>query len=166
MSQAIDTVITLKILTKLVKPFNKSEAFKLGVIDEDGKVLVKPKDRSNAQNDAYTSLDRLVFSLKRLLAKIPGGSSTLASLTAAYLLIKEAHEKDAEINEDRALFILELAESSALKFAREKALVKDILEDIANVAGNAVCTDNAPMPITKKIIRRKPKVTKNEPINL
>ena len=40
-SPAIDAFITFRFLKLLVTPFNKTEAYKLGIIDERGKVLKK-----------------------------------------------------------------------------------------------------------------------------
>lgn len=93
MKQAVDTVIILRILKKLTTPFNKTEAFKLGVIDKNGKVLVAPKDRDQQQKQSMTMLDRLVFNLKRLLSKVPGGQSQLGSYVAALALVREYVEE-------------------------------------------------------------------------
>ena len=38
-SRAIDLLITYRIVKLLVKPFDKQEAFKYGIIDKDGNVL-------------------------------------------------------------------------------------------------------------------------------
>ena len=44
MSRAIDLIITYRVVKMLVTPFEKfKEAFKLGIIDEKGKVLRKFK---------------------------------------------------------------------------------------------------------------------------
>ena len=43
MSRAIDMIITYRVVKLLVTPFEKMEAFKRGIIDKDGKVLIKFK---------------------------------------------------------------------------------------------------------------------------
>ena len=43
MSALVDTYITFRIIKTLVKPWKDQEAFKLGIIDENGKVLRKNK---------------------------------------------------------------------------------------------------------------------------
>ena len=89
-SPAIDAFITFRFLKLLVTPFNKTEAFKLGIIDERGKVLRKYKTLERIEErKAYTILHRLVFNIKKLLEKLPGGKSRLASYAAALFLIKE-----------------------------------------------------------------------------
>ena len=89
-SPAIDAFITFRFLKLLVTPFNKTEAFKLGIIDERGKVIKRYKDLERIEERrAYTILHRLVFNIKKLIEKVPGGKSRLASYAAALFLIKE-----------------------------------------------------------------------------
>ena len=72
MGRVIDALIAYRVLKLLVTPFNRSKAFKLGIIDDKGKVLIKSKDLPNSgpQREAYTLLIRFVFNLKRLLSKV------------------------------------------------------------------------------------------------
>ena len=88
----INNLIAFKILYMLVTPFEKTQAYKYGIIDKDGKPLKKTRDlKTEDEKDSYTQLDKLVFSLKRILAKLPGGDNKLKSLVAAYWLIKESY---------------------------------------------------------------------------
>ena len=85
MSRVIDAVIAYRVLKLLVTPFNKTKAFKLGIIDDKGKVLIKSKNiQTGEQRNAYTLLIRFVFNLKKLLAKVgirgPVGSAAAAAL--------------------------------------------------------------------------------------
>jgi len=91
--QAGDLVYTFRFLTLLVTPFDKTKAYEVGIIDENGK---KRKDYSfnttqarDDYNNYYTPFHRLVFNVKRLMSKVPGGGSRLASYAAALYLIKE-----------------------------------------------------------------------------
>lgn len=89
--RAGDLVYTFRFLTLLVTPFNKTKAFEAGIIDAAGK---RRKDFDKSANsldykEYYTPFHRLVFNVKRLIAKAPGGSSRLASYAAALFLIKE-----------------------------------------------------------------------------
>ena len=90
---AADLAYTFRFLALLVTPFNKTKAYEKGIIDENGKRLKKPpfssiEDRTDYQN-YYTRFIRLVFNIKKLLAKAPGGKSRIASYAAALYLIKE-----------------------------------------------------------------------------
>ena len=46
MSRVIDSLIAFRILKLLVVPFNKTKAFKFGIIDDKGKVLIKMRQNS------------------------------------------------------------------------------------------------------------------------
>jgi len=103
-SPAIDAFITFRFLKLFIKPFEKTEAFKFGIIDKSGKVLRKYKTLERIEErKAYTILHRLVFNIKRLLEKLPGGKSRLASYAAALFLIKEHvneyHDSDGKLIE-------------------------------------------------------------------
>src|SRR5210317_1124861 len=90
-SRAIDLLITYRIVKLLVKPFDKQEAFKYGIIDKDGNVLKKSKTlKTEKERKAYTILHRFVFNLKRILKRV-GLGSRLGSFAVA-LLIKENKE--------------------------------------------------------------------------
>lgn len=91
--QAGDLVYTFRFLTLLVTPFEKTKAFEAGIIDKNGKknkdFSTNTVDARDALRDYYTPFHRLVFNVKRLIAKVPGGESRLASYAAALYLIKE-----------------------------------------------------------------------------
>lgn len=77
-------------LTKLTTPFDKTDAYRLGIIDEKGKVLRKRSTlRTPEERASYTLMDTLIFNLKKLMAKIPFGSSKLMSYAASLFLLKE-----------------------------------------------------------------------------
>ena len=94
----LDNIIVYKILKLLVTPWKDTEAFKLGIIDDKGKLLKNYTDlKTNEEKEALNVFNRLIFNMKRIIEKIPGGSSKLGSLTAAYFLIKEHLNRDDEI---------------------------------------------------------------------
>jgi len=92
----VDTYLVYKIITILTDDWDEQEAFKLGIIDAKGKVLIKSKAlKTKKEKDAYTILHRFVFNLKRLIEKIPGGKTKIGSYAAAaVLLLKEEQEND------------------------------------------------------------------------
>jgi len=94
----VDNLIALRILYLLVTPFVKSNAYKLGIIDDKGNYLKKSKDlKTTAERESFSYLHRLVFTLKRLLAKLPGGDNRLKSFVAALYLIKEFYPKKSSL---------------------------------------------------------------------
>ena len=93
MNRGVDLLITYRIVKLLATPFNKQEAFQLGIIDEKGTVLRKYRTlQKSSEKRAYTMLHRFVFNLKRILAKagIRGALGSFA--VAAALLFKENKE--------------------------------------------------------------------------
>ena len=107
MGRAIDLLITYRVIKMLVTPWKQHDAYKLGIIDDNGKVLRKMKTlRSAKEKDSYTILHRFVFNLKRLLGLLPGGKSKFASYaTALALLIKENKDINAvELERGNAVF--------------------------------------------------------------
>lgn len=89
-SRTGDLFYAFRFLKLLVTPFEKTKAFELGIIDKEGKVLKKGPERTTPdEKSAYTVFHRLVFNLKRIMAKAPGGKSVVARYGAALFLIKE-----------------------------------------------------------------------------
>jgi len=52
MSRVVDNLIAYRVLSMLVKNFEDTQAFKLGLIDKKGKMVKKPQ--TTAERDAYT----------------------------------------------------------------------------------------------------------------
>lgn len=96
LKSAADLVYTIRFLKLLVTPFDKTEAFKAGIIDADGNknkdFTLNSTDDREAYRSHYTTFHRLVFNLKRIMAKAPGGQSVVARYGAALALIKEHGE--------------------------------------------------------------------------
>ena len=100
---AVELFITYKFIRLLVTPWKKTEAFDEGVIDANGKLLVKVANQTNVQKKTYTLFHRLVFNIKRILEKIPFGKSKIASYAAALFLLKE----ETGMEEEDILKVLE-----------------------------------------------------------
>ena len=106
---ALNIFFIYKFLRILTQPFAETDAFKLGIIDENGKILKKHRKlKTIEEKDSYTLMHRLVWKLKRLMEKIPFGKSRLASYAAALWLIKEEHTfngTDEELQESFLSFL-------------------------------------------------------------
>ena len=95
MGRAIDLLITYRVIKLLVTPWEKHEAFKLGIIDKKGKVLRKSRElKTGKEKTAYTLLHRFIFNLKRMLQKVGLGSKIASFGVALALLIKEGKFND------------------------------------------------------------------------
>jgi len=99
-SRAFDTFVTYKIISTLVTNWEDMPAFKYGIIDEKGNLLKKTsKLKTKEEKEAFTLFHRLIFNLKRLIQKLPGGSYKLGSYAAALFLIKEEIDVERLLNE-------------------------------------------------------------------
>ena len=93
LKSAADVVYTIRFLKLLVTPFEDTPAFKAGIIDDKGNKIkdysMDTMDAREAYRENYTAFHRLVYNLKKIMAKAPGGSSVIARYGAALALIKE-----------------------------------------------------------------------------
>jgi len=99
MAGVIDLYLAYRFLKNLVLPFEKWEAYKTGVIDKDGAILIPKNKRTQQQINSLGYFDVIGMNLKKLLGKLPGGQSAIASYAAALLLLKE-YNKVNEIKEE------------------------------------------------------------------
>mgnify|MGYP006081804203 CR=1 FL=1 len=95
-TSAVDLFVVYQFIKRIATPFAKWEGYKAGVIDDRGNIKVKPKDRDQTQKNSFKTFDVMVLKLKRLLEKIPGGKTRIASYAAALWLIKEDWETRSE----------------------------------------------------------------------
>lgn len=177
MSRIIDNLIAFRILQKLVRPFDQTDAYRLGIIDDKGKNLIKSNSfTTSEQRDAYTYLDRLVFNVKKLINRLPGGESKMKNLVAALFLVKEYYEsknRTTSLMEDRYVKLLEKLDSGVV-LVEEELTVKKFLQQmqeegeggggIANVTGAGVSTDKP--VIRKKDIKKYQIMARRKPVNV
>ena len=98
LKRAADVTYTFRFIRMLVLDWKEWDAYKLGIIDENGKRNRKVKIDNSEKASAYTPFIRLCANIKRLVANIPGGSSKLGSFASALYLIKEHYGlKDKDI---------------------------------------------------------------------
>jgi hypothetical protein len=89
--RAADLTYTFRFIRMLVMDWKDWDAYKLGIIDDNGKRNKNEKIDNDEKKSAYTPFIRLAANVKRLLNKIPGGGSKLGSFAAALYLIKERY---------------------------------------------------------------------------
>lgn len=88
-SRAVDAVIVYEIIKRLSVPFDETDAFKLGLIDKNGKKLKSAS--TSEEKKAVTLFDRMIFNLKRILSKF-GLTSKFSTFSAALFLLRESGE--------------------------------------------------------------------------
>ena len=118
-----DFFYALRFLRLLTTAWEDTGAHKLGIVDKDGKKLKSPK--SSDEKRAYTAFHRLVYNIKRLLNKLPGGKSKLAAYASALFLIKEHTKLSDEVICEKLKIdkSIELTESSNL-FLNENGTIQ------------------------------------------
>ena len=174
MGRAIDLFVTYRFLKLLTTPFEKTDAYKLGIIDKDGNRIRKEKSTKPAVElatselkNAYTILHKLVFNIKKLFAKVPGLRTKVGTYAAALFLLKDTFKESVDdpdmfekefvkyLKENDIEFDDSISEE-VIGFGEilpkgEYVLVNDILnkedEEIAASAGDLVMTfeDQAPV---------------------
>ena len=108
MSRIIDGLIAWRLIKLLTTRFDRTEAYKLGIIDDKGKVLIKSKDiKDKKQRNAYTLLIRFVFNLKRMLGKIGLKSRLGSAAAAAIAFFKEQYGENPEVERQVYKYIKE-----------------------------------------------------------
>ena len=147
-SRTGDLFYAFRFLKLLVTPFEKTKAFELGIIDKDGAVLKKGAQRSTPEEkSAYTVFHRLVFNLKRLIGKVPGGKSVVARYGAALFLIKE----HTGMSEKKLLKTLEKAlDTTFTKEINENYWYQD--EEARLMPGNYILTEDIASSATGEVI--------------
>lgn len=139
----VDLFLVYQFIRKLTKPFKDWDAYKLDIIDDKGQVLIKRKEfKTVEQKKSFGIFDLMVLNLKKLLAKVPGGQSKLASYAAALWLIKEYNEfqtdSDSMLTEDTECVIIEESMADFLSFYSvilESEQEEDVAVSNAAIAG-------------------------------
>lgn len=122
----------------LTTPFEKTQAYKFGFIDKNGKRITHKPDPNNknvklenkpstsAEKASLTPLHRLVFNLKKLIEKIPFGKSAFASYAVALALLKE----ETRLTEDQAD---ELCEKFYRHLKENNLVTSETLQETVNL---------------------------------
>jgi len=109
MTRFVDSIIAYRILRMLTTPFEDTDAYRLGIIDNKGKELKKMSQLNSAdEKDAYSILHRMIFRLKRIVEKVPLENKKLLSFTAALALIKENYYNTTEPLDLESLYLQKL----------------------------------------------------------
>ncbi len=96
MGRAIDLFVTYRFIKLLVTPFEKQEAYKLGIIDKDGNRIKGKKIESSNEQNSYTILHKLVYNIKKIFGKVPGLRTKLGTYAAALFLLKDTFKEHVE----------------------------------------------------------------------
>tara|TARA_B100001113_G_scaffold340155_1_gene324089 strand:- start:841 stop:1359 length:519 start_codon:yes stop_codon:yes gene_type:complete len=140
MSRALDAVVGIRLLKLLSTPIQKSKAFQLGIINNDGKKIKNPS--TTAERNAYTLLNRFVFKVQKALTRSQDQNSRrLLSFAAAMALLREYEEHEDELDvgvmlelymqDEKVQQQARLLESNVLSF-------KNYIDEENGVGGGAI----------------------------
>ena len=151
MSQELDLFLVYRFIKRLSTPFEETKAYELGLIDAKGKRLKKASTR--AEKDASTYMDRLIFNLKRIIAKA-GIQSKFMTFAAALFLLKEDQsvvKRDEDVSEKELMLFKE----------ENMSTIRNLVELTEDAPANAVGGGNIAgagpgedPPISKKVLKR------------
>jgi hypothetical protein len=97
MGRLVDSVIAYRILRMLTTPFEETDAYKLGIIDNRGRELKKMSQlHTGDERNAYSILHRMVYRIKRIIEKVPVDNKRLVTFAAALSLVKENYNNNIE----------------------------------------------------------------------
>lgn len=112
MARLADLYLTYQFVTRLITPFDQWDAFKLGIISSEGKVLKKRKTlNTEEEKRAWGYFDIVAANVKKLITKLPGGDSKLMTYAATGLLMREEY------------------------YHLDEEYIEKIVEDLVNVVG-------------------------------
>tara|TARA_B100000609_G_C17171705_1_gene412026 strand:+ start:372 stop:959 length:588 start_codon:yes stop_codon:yes gene_type:complete len=149
LKKAADTVYAFRFIRMLVLDWKDWDAYKQGIIDENGKRVKSVKIDNLEKSSTWTPFIRLCANIKRLVSKAPGGGSRLGSFAAALYLIKEkTGMTDKEIkqicekvgiepldflNENSEWFVLEDRQlSHGVYRLRDSKVLNNTIEEMCN----------------------------------
>ena len=172
----VDLFLVYQFIKRLATPFKEWKAYELGIIDENGNQLKKRKEFTRREEkDAFGIFDIMIMKLKRLLEKVPGGKSRLASYAAALYLIKESEEiqkyeedllteeyVEGKLDEYMSM-VVNMYSDDSINHLFESAIDEDVPANSAgsgNVAGIGVGPQGEP-GVSKQAQRRLQKKKKN-----
>ena len=103
MGSAIDLFVAYRFIRILTTPFEKSDAFKFGIIDNKGNRIKKENSSKPAVElttselkNSYTILHKLVFNIKKIFSKVPGIKTKVGTYAAALFLLKDTFKENFE----------------------------------------------------------------------
>ena len=151
LSKAADYYLTYRFIKTLTTPFDDTEAYKLGIIDDEGNILKQMKElKSKEEKKAYGYFERMIWNLKKIIEKIPLVNIGFRNVASASLIL--LREERDQIN---------LKEKTLLKYFYKE--LEDLLEESpANSVGAQKISglEHDPIPVKSKKKKKKKKKRK------
>lgn len=136
MASGFDIYMVYRFVKDLSTPFDQTDAFRLGLVDKNGKKLRKAK--TSEEKSAVGYYTRLIFNLKRILVKF-GMKSAASNFAAALLLLKEENV-DPDISYEELCDLLR----ESLAMYKDPEILEQLNEEIANSIGASAAPSTSP----------------------
>lgn len=138
MSRFVDTVVVYRILRLLSTPIVQSDAYKLGIIDKDGKKVKEPT--TNQELEAYSLLQRFVFKIQKALTKSSDmNAKRLLTFAAALSILREYKEIDEDTDVETLITLFEsdpkVQEQARLLENHNLISFKNYIQDLDEMMG-------------------------------
>jgi len=138
-SRGADLYFVFRFLRLLTMDYKKTDAYKFKIIDGKGKALRKSADLTSTKEKAsYTMLHRMVFKIRRLMEKIPGGR--FVNYAAALFLLKE--QKDARIWTDDIYMKTKLLEFLETDWEPDAKFLKEEVDNMDKKSFKSFLSEN------------------------
>ena len=167
-SRGADLYFVFRFLRLLTMKWEKTDAYKYGIIDKKGQILRKSGDLESVDEKAsYTMLHRMVFKIRRLIEKVPIiGKSILTNYAAALFLLKEQDNK--RIWTDENFMERELNKFLESDWEEEAEQLKEAFQGQYGLTqtNEFLIEDGSPCVWgDKKSLKKYKKMTPGEPVN-
>lgn len=126
----IDAFLVYSFIKRLVSPFEKWKAYREGVIDKNGNIIVPPSERTQKQKESLSYYDTMLLNLKKTLGAIPGGSTRIATYAAALWLIREPKPLSEDVDMSSKI--------NEFDFTKQEEFIRFVEEVTTSTAGIAL----------------------------
>lgn len=159
-SPALDTSYYARLCNMLLLPFNRQDAYRLGLIDAEGNVIKRPTNGN--EEAALTPLHELAFGIRKYILNTPGGSRMLSASSGLAALAKIRNKK-IDVKEISRLHeeykkIHALAVENNLQYPVEEIIIERFIlaEDAPTNSTSAMTANNGTIDPPLGLTRRKP----------
>jgi len=124
----MDWVMIYQLLKRLGIPFEKWEAFKVGIIDATGKRLREPTPEERSTVWGY--FDRVVWNIKKIITKFTGHSQLTAAIVSLYLLKEGMQPKNIKTIIEKTFNAVDILDYEKINLNESKANYKIIEKEL------------------------------------
>lgn len=139
-SYVMDKIYQERLINLLLLPFNRQEAFRLGIIDAQGNQIKEPESASEKM--AFTPFHQLAFGLKKFILKQPGGFNILRTSSFALNTLHKNVNRRIEPKDAMSIYeeferVHKFVEENSINFPFEESLIENFILSEEGEGGSA-----------------------------